>query len=307
MKLESRKMGDKSVSNQDEGATLSEIENGKIYREDADHAYSFPGDVTDACIDSSRYADPFGIRLSLSEDIIKLLDEKGNIQEQLKIAELDKENVIAAYLATCQSYSIDDISNLLSSKDEYLSSVGVGLAVISGNPQIIPPLNIEGLYKYFRSREISEDELNFFTSNEFIKHSFRRMLKEERVIFTWMINNLVSLVDIDAISIDENSESFVSLLRDNDYPNETHMALFVLTLKKRPSFIEDVLRIKLNIDPFTKQYNYSKWLREIRKFNFVSHLRDSLPEEYSSEETLLFDRRKIDLYRINKNDQSLAV
>lgn len=307
MKLESRKMGDKSVSNQNDESILSEIENGKVYREGADYTYNFPGDVTDACIDASRYADPYGIRLSLSEEIIKLVDGKGNIQDKLKIAKLDKENVIAAYLATCQHYSIDDISNLLASEDGYLASIGVGLAVIYDNPLIIPRSNIEGLYKYFRSREINADELKHFTSDEFIDHSFRRMLKEERVIFTWMINNLISLVDMDAISIDKNTEFFVSLLRDNDYPNKTHMALFLLVLKKKPNFIEDILRLKLCIDPFTKQYNYSKWLKEVGKFSFISSLRDSLPEGYSSVETLLFDRRKSDLYRINKNDRSLTM
>jgi hypothetical protein len=307
MKLESRKMGDRSVSNQNDESILSEIENGKVYREGADYTYNFPGDVTDACIDASRYADPYGIRLSLSEEIIKLVDGKGNIQDKLKIAKLDKENVIAAYLATYEHHSIDDISNLLASEDGYMASIGVGLAVINDKPLIIPRSNIEGLYKYFRSREINSDELKHFTSDEFIDHSFRRMLKEERVIFTWMINNLISLVEMDAISINNNSEFFVSLLRDNDYPNETHMALFHLVLKKKANFIEDILRLKLCIDPFTKQYNYSKWLKEVRKFSFISNLRDSLPEEYSSGETLLFDRRKSDLYRINKNDRYLVI
>ena len=307
MKSESRKMGNKSVNIQNDDSILSEIENGNVYREGADSTYNFSGDVTDACIDASRYVSPYGIRLSLSEEIINLVDGKANIQDKLKIAELDKENVIAAYLATYQHYSIDDISNLLASGDGYLASIGVGLAVIYDNPLIIPQSNIEGLYKYFRSREINADELKHFTSDEFIDYSFQRMLKEERVIFTWMINNLISLVDIDAISIDNNSEFFVSLLRDNDYPNKTHMALFLLVLKKKPNFIEDILRIKLHIDPFTKQYNYSKWLTEVRKFGFISNLRSSLPEAYSSEETLLFDRRKLDLYRINKNDRSLAM
>ncbi len=307
MKLGRRMLGDKSVSNQKEGAILSAIENGKLYREDADHTYSFSGDVTDACIDSSRYVDPFEIRLSLSEEITKLLDEKNNIQDQLKVAELDKKNVIVAYLANCQYYTIDNISNLLSSKDEYLSSVGVGLAVIYSNPQLIPSLKLGGLYKYFRSCEISKDELNLFTSNEFIEYSFRKILKEERVIFTWMINNLVSLVNIDAINIEENSEFFVKLLSDNDYPNQTHMSLFLLVLKKRPKFIEDILKLNLHIDPFTKQYNYSKWLKEARKFSFISNLRDSISADYSSKETICFDKRKSELNRINKYDRSLEM
>ena len=307
MKSESRTMVDKSVNIQNDDSILSEIKNGKVYKEGADSTYNFAGDVTDACIDASRYVRPYEIKLSLSEEIINLVDSKGNIQDKLKIAELDKENVIAAYLATYPHYSIDDISNLLASEDRYLASIGVGLAIIYDNPLIIPKSNIEGLYKYFRSRKINADELNHFTSEDFIEYSFLRMLKEERVIFTWMINNLISLVDIDAISIDENSEFFVSLLRDNEYPNETHMALFLLILKKNPNFIEHILELKLCIDPFTKQYNYSKWLKEVGKFGFISNLKDSLPEGYSSEETFLFDRRKSELYKINKNDRGLAI
>lgn len=300
-------MSNKSVKSQSESAIISEILNGKIYREGDGHAYNFSSDVTDACIDSSMFADPSGLRLSLGKEIINLLDSKDNIQDKFKIAEFDKENVIAAYLATYKYYSVEDISNLLASKDEYLGSIGVGLAIINDNPKIIPNSNIEGLYKYFRSREIKADELNHFASDDFIKNSFHRMLKEERVIFTWMINNLAYLVDIDAVNIDENSKFFVSLLRDNDYQNETHKALFILCLKKSPGFIEEILKIKLNIDPFTKQYNFAKWLKEIRKFSFISGLRDSLPKKYNSKEISLFDKRKADFYQINKNDRSLAV
>lgn len=307
MKLESGKVGDKSVSNQNEETVLSKIENGNVYKEGADYTYTFSSDVTDACIDASRYVDSYGIRRSLSAEIINLVDSKANIQEKLEIARRDKKNVIAAYLVTYHHYDANDIYNFLVAGDEYFASIGVGLAVINDNPLIIPQSNIEGLYKYFRSREINAEQLKHFTSDEFINHSFRRMLKEERVIFTWMINNLISLMGIDAIGVDKNSEFFVSLLRDNDYLNETHMALFLLVIKKYPSFIEDILKLKLCIDPFTKQYNYSKWLKQVRKFNFISNLRDSLPEGYISEETLLFDIRKSELYRINKNDRSLEM
>ncbi|WP_208932897.1 hypothetical protein [Rheinheimera sp. F8] len=307
MKLESGKMGDKSLNNQNDEADLSKIENGNLFREGADYTYSFTGDVTDACIDASRYVNPYGLRHSLSAEIINLVDGKANIQERLDIAKLDKKNVIAAYLVTYQHYTINDIYNLLVSEDEYLVSIGVGLAVINDNPLIIPRSNIEGLYKYFRSREIKSDQLIHFISDDFISCSFRRMLKEERVIFTWMINNLISLMDVDAISVDQNSDLFVSLLRDKDYLNETHMALFLLAIKKRPNLIEDILKLNLCIDPFTKQYNYPKWLKEVRKFFFISNLRDSLPEGYSSGETLLFDKRKSELYRINKNDRSLEM
>lgn len=305
MKLESNKMGDESLSSHSEDAILSDIKSGKIYREAADYAYSFSGDVTDACIDASRYTGSLGIRLSLREEILSLLDSKDNIQERFKLAELDSQNVIAAYLASYPHYSLEDISNLLTSKDEYLRSIGVGLSVIYDNPQIIPSSNVEGLYKYFRSREIRADELKCFSSNEFVKHSFGRMLQEERVIFTWMINNLISLVEIDAVRVDENSEFFVSFLRDNDYPNETHKALFVLALRKHPSLIESILKIRLRIDPFTKQNNYSKWLVEVRKFKFISALRDSLPRNYISQEVALFDKTKSDVYRIYRHDKGL--
>lgn len=300
-------MGDKPVTNKSESAILSEIKTGKIYSEGTDHTYSLSGDVADACIDSSRYSDPLGIRLFLSEEIVDLLDRKDNVQDKFKIAELDKANIIAAYLATCQRYSSEDIHNLLVSNNEYLSSVGVGLAVIYGTPHIIPKSNIEGLYKYFRSREIAPDELKHFTSYEFMGHSFRRMLQEERVIFTWMINNLISLVDAGAVDIEENAEFFVSLLKDNDYPNETHKNLFLLALKKQPSFIENLLKIDLKVDPFTKQNNFSKWLKEVKKFMFISGLRDSLPEEYGSEGVSWFDKRRSELYRINRNDRSLEM
>lgn len=307
MKLESKIMCDKSVSNQNDDSVLSDIENGKVYREDTEHIYNLTGDVTDACIDAYRYATSCEIRRSLSEKVITLINGKDNLKDKLKIAKLDKDNVIAAYLATYQYYSTDDISNLLMSEDEYLAAVGVGLSVIYDSPLILPQSNILGLYKYFRSREITETELEHFTSDEFIEYSFRMMLKEERVIFTWMINNLISLLKMDVISIDKHSEFFIKLLKDNDYLHEIHMSLFLLVLKRKPCFIKNIVELKLCIDPFTKQYNYSKWLKDIKKFDFISSLKDSISEEYRSKELDSFDRKKSELYRINKNDHSFTM
>lgn len=305
LKLEIRKMRDRSLKKNKDEPIPCEIKNGKFYREGAIYTYIFPSNVTDACIDAFRHADPNGIRHSLSEEVIGLLEDKDTIQDKLKIAQLDKNNVIAAYLATYPTHSTNDILKLLMSEDEYLVSFGVGLAVITKMPMIIPPSNTEGLYKYFRSKKINEDELKHFTSEKFIDHSFHRIQSEERIIFTWMIENLISLLELNAINIEKNSKFFVSLLRENDYPNDAHMKLFLSVIEKNPKFIEDLLKLKLCIDPFTKQYNYSKWLKEVRKFSFISNLRKSLPEMYISNEVLLFDKRKADLYRINKNDPGL--
>jgi len=286
---------------------LKIILENKFSREDSHRTYNFSGDIVDACIDSSKYADPIGLRLSINDEVLKFLDSKDETFDKLKLAEMDETNVLLAYLVSNHRYCATDISSLIKSGDSYLELVGTGLAIIYELPQIIPASSDESLYKYFRSREISKESLGIFSSDSFINFSFSKMLKEERVVFTWMVNNLTSLIEIDAIDIDENSTFLVKLLRENDYPNETHRSLYFSALKKKPYSINKIVGMKLNIDPFTKQTNYTKWLKEVRMFNFIFELRNSLSKQYVSEDVSKFDGIKAYFYNINKGDSGLLM
>ena len=293
--------------NLNESDILEVIREGGFFKEDSNRTYDFSGDVVDACIDSARFADPLSLEVSIQADVLKFLDGKDEELARFNLAKLDTSNVLLAYLVSCRPYSSSEISRFIESEDDYLISVGSGLAVMHSCPQLIPASSYEGLYKYFRSHKITENSFSHFSSKEFVKYSFTKMLKEENVIFTWMINNLESLVAIDAIKVEEHHDSFVKLLRGTDYPNETHKDLFVLAIEKAPDLINEIVKMRLEIDPFTKQSNYTKWLQEVRMFKFVSDLRDSLPEKYTSNDVYQFDKCKVDLYEINKGDSSLLM
>ncbi len=299
-------MVDGRLIDQDVNAAICLIEKGKVFREGASFTYNFEGNVIDACVDSCRYVSPQGLRAAINEELLSLLDSIDDKSCSIKLAENDKSNVVVAYLISHQEYDLDEVVNLITSKDPYLELIGIGLAIIYKFPQIIPVSNIEGLYKYFRSCEVSKDQLVYFVSDDFLKYSFEKMQKEEKVIFTWMVKNLYSLIEVGAVDVGESFGFFVEFFKGNDYLNETHKALYRLVLKKKPSLVEQLLGVRLCIDPFTKQCNYSKWLKEVGKFKFISDLRDSLSGDYSSDGLIKFDRMKADLYRINRNDRSFV-
>lgn len=283
------------------------ISDGKIFREENYQRYDFSGDVVDACVDSHRHADPFDLRISINVEILKQLGCLENISDRFKMSELDDTNVILAYLVSAFQYSIEEIRHLVKSENNYLHLVGVGLAIIHKCPELIPISNNEELYKYFRFCRINEYNLHCFISSEFLEFSFSKMLEEERVIYVWMIYNLTSLIVIDAIDVSAHFEFFAILLRNNDYPNETHKILYLKALEKCPNLINEILEKRFEIDPFTKQTNYSRWLIEIRMFGFVSVLRNSLPVEYKSDKVAKFDADILRFAEINKGDSCLMM
>lgn len=290
-----------------EAEVMKIIQEGKLFRDQYSHIYNYSGDAVDACVDSSRFADPLGLRSSINENILEFLDDEHNAIKKFELAKCDNTNVLLAYIVSYHDYPPEEISSLIKSEDSYLASVGVGLSIINDLPLLIPTSSKEALYKYFRSHQINNESLSHFASKDFINFAFTKILEEEKVIFTWMVNNLTSLVKLEIINPCDDHKFFVKFLKNVKYPNETHKTLYLSVIEKTPDLINKLIKIRLDIDPFTKQTNFTKWLDEVRMFKFISVLRDSLPEEYTSHSVTKFDEVRTNLYEINQNDESLIM
>lgn len=281
------------------------IQDGSFLNENPLQSYVFSEDVVEACIDAARFYHPFTLQSLIKNQVAEFLDKIGEVTTKFEIAKIDKTNTLLVYLFLRLSNSAHDISNLMESGDAYFISVGTALSIRYSLPELIPPTNDEMLYKYFRSQEISQESLHLFQSPSFLDLAKGKMLKEERVIFIWMISNLISLIRTDTAGIIQDYKFLVELLKTTDYPNKTHKTLFCLAIQKHPNLINEFVKIKLDIDPFTKQINYTKWLQQVRMFNFISDLRNSLSDTYKSTEVSKFEERRHQLFAINQDDQAL--
>lgn len=292
----------KTISEQELHQTIKE---GCFLNENPLQSYVFSEDVVEACIDAARFYHPFTLHSLLKNEVVEYLDKIRVVNTKFEIAKIDKTNTILVYLFLHISNSPDNITNLMKSRDDYLISVGTALSIRYSLPELIPPTNDEMLYKYFRSQEIGQKSLHLFQSPSFLSLAKRKMLQEERVIFIWMISNLISLIKNDTAEVIQDHKFLVALLKATDYPNKTHTTLFCLALQKHPNLVNEFVKIKLDIDPFTKQTNYTKWLQQVRMFNFIYDLRKSLPDTFESTEVFKFDEKRRQFFTLNQGDHAL--
>ncbi|WP_210410688.1 hypothetical protein, partial [Leptospira yanagawae] len=165
------------------------------------------------------------------------------------------------------------------------------------------PINvydIEISYIWFMNKEIRENEFNVFseknTSDILIK-----IIKDEGNLINRQMKNLFVLWN-QYPNLDSSFTKLVSnFIRKNEYLNEYIYTLAVKALQTNDNLIKVLEKLKLKIDPFSRETQYKQWLVDIRKFDFVKKLIDSELEktnplrlQYEKQEQLLKKLRGID-------------
>ncbi|TGL23149.1 hypothetical protein EHQ46_05795 [Leptospira yanagawae] len=150
------------------------------------------------------------------------------------------------------------------------------------------------------NKEIRENEFNVFseknTSDILIK-----IIKDEGNLINRQMKNLFVLWN-QYPNLDSSFTKLVSnFIRKNEYLNEYIYTLAVKALQTNDNLIKVLEKLKLKIDPFSRETQYKQWLVDIRKFDFVKKLIDSELEktnplrlQYEKQEQLLKKLRGID-------------
>jgi len=135
------------------------------------------------------------------------------------------------------------------------------LSGVSSDPEV--------LYRYFVNAEIKPAEVQRFEDAEFQALLVLRLLNEERVLFTWIVKNLIVLIQAGSLDLEKNSGFFIKIFRREKYIHGEQEKLFYIAALGCVTVFEGLIGTRLFIDPFSKQTNYSTWLNHVQKYLFL--------------------------------------
>lgn len=204
----------------------------------------------------------------------KFIQDFNNLSfsDKLEIAEKDKSGLIILLMVISQEPP--NFTSLISHPidlQSYIDFVLV-LALDKRNISLIPHDNYELMYEYFVFAEIDASEASNFSSNAFLTHLFEKLLEERQVLYSKISHNLLVLMDCSIIDPKnkEHADFIERLFIKEDYIQGGIYQILVKAIELSPVFLIQLFKDKLSIDPFTRSTNYSKWLNEKNKFQFLT-------------------------------------
>jgi hypothetical protein len=226
-----------------------------------------------------------------------------SIDQKAELATLDAKGIISAILISDLLES--DFKALAGSNQAPIPDMLNAIAIYLEDLDFIDKRDQLLLYLYFVNARVSEETAPTFASEDFIRLLLDKLLNEERVIFTSIIKNLILMVDRGHIDVTQHREFFQGLFYKNNYIQGELAELLLRATKKDNGLFDLISSTQLSIDPFTKQIDYSRWLRDGKKFLYLEILRNNIPH-HSSPQIAKFEARVSKFKEINKFDRSFT-
>lgn len=232
---------------------------------------------------------------------------KLEINEQLRLSKLDKtSSLLAMSIESIMFNGIPPDCVISDENNTLVDAILVAINISTSNLDKIPD-NDELLYRYFVNASIKPEQVNRFRNPNFQKNLTNRLLTEERVLFTSITNNLITMMETDAL----NPASYHSFFKDL-FKRETHIQgeqknLFRLAVSKEPRLLDELISVRLLIDPFSKQTNFSTWLNHTQKYLFLAEIaKDSISKNPTpSTNATLFLEKLSCFNEVFKHDRSI--
>lgn len=195
-----------------------------------------------------------------------------NFSDKLEVAESDKHGMIILLMVISQEPQ--GLASLISQPIDlqaYIDFVLV-LALEKRDISLIPHDNYKLMYEYFVFSEIDVSETLHFSNNDFLTLLFKELLTEQQVLYSNISHNLLVLMDCSIIDSKnkEHADFIERLFIKKEYIHGGIYQILVKAIELSPIFLIQLFKVKLSIDPFTRSTNYSKWLNEENKFQFLA-------------------------------------
>ncbi len=258
-------------------------------------------DKITAYIDTIKYRISHKARSAINTDFYDAFI-KLSLQRKAQLSDLDDEFILAAI--TIDSLLHKDYRKLLSSSTTTLKDMATAIAIVFQDLNILPDADNKILYKYFVNTKIPEEALHYFSSTSFISETLKKLLYEERVIFTWIIQNLTHMIRNSLLVPSKHKAFFTEIFKKQNYIQGEHAILFLEAITKAPDLFSDLAKIPLSIDPFSKQTNFTLWLQDSAKFLSLARLR-TISGITATPTVLSFDQRLITFQELYKYDRSI--
>ena len=226
-----------------------------------------------------------------------------SIEEKADIAALDEQHILAA--ALLPELMGENYKKWIDSPNLVVKEMVAAIAIANGDFDAIDKTDESTLYRYFVNSRVEIENLINFSNPIFVTSMLNRLIIEERVIFTWIVQNLISMIQNSHLDPSQHKAFFSELFNKNSYIQGELSILFKEAILKEPNLFDELTRCQLSIDPFTKQIDYSLWLRDSAKFLYLEKLR-MLTGIEATKQTNIFEQRLITFKKINKYDSAIS-
>ncbi|TGL19762.1 hypothetical protein EHQ47_16835 [Leptospira bourretii] len=278
---------------------LIRLKKGKLYSNNLNLEVIYNNDIF-SFVNNSNYVNKFEILNKFTDEFADHLLNKTEFDKEFQnYGKIDKRNYIYTYCLSSIKIDTPKIINLIKEK-EHTNFIKAYIIVhrIVSLPQII--YDTEILHTWFMNKEIRENELNVFSKENTIL-ILQKLTKAKSKLINRHLKNL-NLLWNHYPTLDSAFSKLVSTqILENEHLNEYNYNLAVKALQTNEDLITTLKKIKLKIDPFSRETQYRQWLIDIRKFDFIYKLisselnrEDPLRISYEKQEELLKKLRQID-------------
>lgn len=254
-------------------------------------------------IDAIEYVPWFELRKMISFEVLKLLDE---IEQpsfaELRLAAQDESGVLGVYMVVNFKFDIPTTHRMIGAPEERLRLMGKAIAIQNRYLSAILPNDDDALYIYFKYDALADNELSTFGSKELQQKFLLKLVCDETVIFNKTVENVIKLMDNGYLDVEANASFFTTFFRDHSYLSELHFTMFCKAIRAFPSIFNNLLTVRLVIDPFNKQVKYEKWLEDAQKFMFLKQLRMRCLQGYESVILSEFDKKTSLFTELNRHE-----
>lgn len=224
------------------------------------------------------------------------------IEQKAKLSELDEDLILASL--TIESLLDAGYKKHLNNKNSTLKDMATAIAIVFEDASIPKEADETTLYTYFVNVRVPHENLETFSTPQFLSVTLDKLLREERVIFTWIIQNITQMIRDSLLDPSAHKTFFSELFRTQKYIQGEHATLFFEAITASPKLFEDLAKTKLVIDPFNRQTNFSQWLQDSAKFLSLAKLRE-ISNIRETKTVRAFDKKLRAFQEMYKHDRSI--
>ncbi|KRP74720.1 hypothetical protein TX23_00575 [Pseudomonas paralactis] len=224
------------------------------------------------------------------------------IEQKAQLSELDEELILASL--TIESLLDAGYKDHLHNKNTTLKDMATAIAIVFEDANILKDADEKTLYTYFVNARVPHENLELFSNPHFLSLTLDKLLSEERVIFTWIIQNITQMIRDSLLDPSAHKTFFSELFRTQKYIQGEHATLFFEAITASPKLFEDLAKTKLVIDPFNRQTDFSQWLQDSAKFLSLAKLRE-ISNIRETKIVRAFDQKLRVFQEIYKHDRSI--
>lgn len=253
-------------------------------------------------VDLIKYGNTYSAKRQLNSGFIDDFNSLA-IEKKAELAALDKRNILPAVLLS-ELAEDPNYRQWIGSQNLMIREMISAIAIVNADIDSIDKNDDRLLYQFFVNSRIKPENLTYFSKEPFVTSMLKKLLTEERVIFTWIVLNLIFMIQNSLLNPFQHRAFFIKLFNKEPYIQGELNTLFVEAVLKDPTLFEALTKCPLSIDPFTKQIDHSLWLRDSAKFLHLESWRD-LNGTIKTEQVTNFERKLNTFKEINKYDRSL--